>query len=110
MTTPLPEITPAAAHDRPAGTVLLDVREPDEWQAGHAPGAQHMPLGQLDPAALPDDAPVLCICRSGGRSSKAAEALQAAGIDASNVTGGMNGWAEAGLPVETDDGRPGTVT
>jgi rhodanese-related sulfurtransferase len=104
-----PETTPAAAHDRPAGTVLLDVREDDEWEAGHAPGATHIALGKLRPDALAAGAKVLCICRSGGRSGRATDALRAAGIDATNVAGGMNAWTAAGLPVVRDDGRPGAV-
>ena len=109
MTAGLPETSPAAAHERTGTAILLDVREPDEWTAGHAPGAHHMPLGTVDPGAIPADTPVLCVCRSGGRSAKATEVLRAAGIDATNVAGGMNAWAEAGLPVETDAGTPGTV-
>lgn len=108
-TADLPETTPTDAHQRDTSTVLLDVREPDEWAAGHAPDACHVPLGDLDPAGLPAASTVLCICRSGGRSAKATEALRAAGIDAANVTGGMTAWAEAGLPVIRTDGQPGTV-
>lgn len=92
------------------GAVLLDVREDDEWAAGHAPGAQHMPL-----STVAEDGPtlagarVLTVCRSGGRSAKAAEALAAAGVEVSNVSGGVTAWAEAGLPVVTDGGAPGSV-
>ncbi|MDP1821254.1 MAG: rhodanese-like domain-containing protein [Acidimicrobiales bacterium] len=105
----LPETTPTHAHERDTPTVLLDVREPDEWAAGHAPDARHLPLADIDPADFPADTDVLCICRSGGRSAKATEALRAAGINATNVTGGMNAWGEAGLPVVRSDGEPGTV-
>jgi rhodanese-related sulfurtransferase len=103
------DTTPAEAHRRPEGTVLLDVREADEWAAGHAPGATHLPLGELHVDRLPPGATVLCICRSGGRSGRAASALRSAGIEAVNVAGGMAAWAAAGLPVVRDDGRPGTV-
>lgn len=85
--------------------VLLDVREPDEWQSGHAPGAVHLPLATLSAgAALPAEArarPVVVICRSGNRSRRAAELLRARGVEAVDVAGGMLEWASAGLPVVT---------
>lgn len=104
-----PETSPTDAHGRAASVVLLDVREHDEWSAGHAPGARHMPLGRVDASALADDTIVLCVCRSGGRSAQATDALRQSGIDARNVTGGMQAWAAAALPVVTDDEQPGTV-
>lgn len=99
-----------AARLAEAGTVLLlDVRENDEWEAGHAPQATHRPLGELDPAAPPDDRPVVVVCRSGNRSGQAAQLLLAAGRDARNLTGGMRRWAACGLPVVAAHGRPGDV-
>jgi len=114
MTTPAQpmnniEPTPAAVLIDSAQALLLDVREADEWAAGHSPAATHMPLGQLNPAAVPSDRPVIMICRSGGRSAKAAAALAAAGHQVSNLQGGMKAWTAAGLPVVTNDGDPGTV-
>ncbi|CAN5541913.1 hypothetical protein BH24ACT5_BH24ACT5_28510 [soil metagenome] len=105
------EVTPEGALGlQAAGGVLLDVREGDEWAAGHAPEAVHVPLAQVgDAASRFDGQQVLAVCRSGGRSGKAAEALAAAGIDVRNVAGGMTAWAEAGLPVVRDDGSPGAV-
>lgn len=99
-----------AAGRREKGAVLLDVREPEEWAAGHAPGAVHLPLADVS-TAVPRfaDAEVLAVCRSGNRSAKAAEALAAAGVTARNVSGGMTAWTAAGLPVVRDDGSPGTV-
>ncbi|MGI8806884.1 MAG: rhodanese-like domain-containing protein [Acidimicrobiales bacterium] len=92
------------------GAALLDVREDDEWAAGHAPEAVHVPLAEVsDAASRFDGRQVLSVCRSGGRSAKAAEILAAAGIDVRNVAGGMTAWAEAGLPVVRDDGTAGTV-
>lgn len=91
------------------GALLLDVREPEEWAAGHAADATHMPLGDLDPDSVPHDRIVVAVCRSGGRSGKAAIALADAGIDVRNMAGGMNAWAEANLPITRDDGQPGTV-
>ena len=93
------------------GALLLDVREPDEWAAGHAPGARAMPLGQVQGRVdeLPKDRRIVAICRSGGRSASVTEALNAWGFDAVNLAGGMRAWAAAGFPVETDDGGPGAV-
>ncbi|MGY1994515.1 rhodanese-like domain-containing protein [Mycolicibacterium fortuitum] len=88
---------------------LLDVREEDEWSAGHAPAAEHMQLSQLDPRAFADAGTVVVTCRSGNRSSKAAATLVEAGVDAVNLDGGMKAWAQAGHPLVRDDGTPGTV-
>lgn len=108
---PVPQLPPSEAHRHPPGAVLLDVREPDEWAAGHAPEARHLPLGRLaaEYQDLPRDAPVLCLCRSGGRSQQAAAALRNAGYDARNVAGGMQAWLADGLPVVDDRGDPGSV-
>ncbi|HXQ58804.1 MAG TPA: rhodanese-like domain-containing protein [Acidimicrobiales bacterium] len=94
-----------------AGAVLLDVREPEEWEAGHAPGAVHVPLAQLSDRMvdLARDRAVVVVCRSGGRSALATEWLTTAGFDAANLVGGMQEWAHAGLSVQTDDGSPGRV-
>lgn len=91
------------------GALLLDVREPGEWAAGHAPQATHMPLGALDPDRLPADRVVVAVCRSGNRSGAAARRLRSAGVDVRNLAGGMNAWAAAGLPVVRDGGKAGTV-
>lgn len=65
---------------RERGAVLVDVREPDELAAGHAPGATHVPLaGVGDAAARFAGQEILTVCRSGGRSAKAAETLAQAG-------------------------------
>ena len=89
--------------------VLLDVREPAEWIAGHAPQAVHLPLAQVTAQAAPQGATVIAVCRSGQRSGRAADLLAAAGVAVHNLAGGMGGWARAGLPVVTDDGGPGEV-
>lgn len=91
--------------------VLVDVREPVEWEAGHAPEAGHIPLGSVVAAAasLPQAGRVLVICRSGNRSRAAAEALRRLGIDAWNVDGGMRAWHQAGGSVVRPDGSAGTV-
>ncbi len=95
---------------REKGAVLIDVREDDEWAAGHAPDAIHVPLARVGETAARFAAQeVLTVCRSGGRSAKAAETLARAGIKTHNVAGGMTSWAAAGLPVVREDGAPGAV-
>jgi rhodanese-related sulfurtransferase len=93
------------------GAVLLDVRQANEWEAGHAPDAMWVPLGELEGARfqLPFNRRIVCICRSGGRSARAAAELQGMGFDAVNMAGGMKAWAAEGLPVVKDDGSEGTV-
>jgi rhodanese-related sulfurtransferase len=97
------EVTAASVPD---GAWLLDVREDDEWAAGHAPGATHIPLGDLGTRAteVPRDTTIYVICRSGGRSARATLALVGSGWDAVNVAGGMQDWAAAGRPMITDSG------
>jgi rhodanese-related sulfurtransferase len=107
---PRPDVDAFLARQLQAqGVVLLDVREPDEWNAGHAPGATHRPLGQLDPGDLDSAASYVTVCRSGGRSAKAAAALHEAGFDVANFAGGMSDWQHAGLPVIGDDDAPGYI-
>jgi rhodanese-related sulfurtransferase len=96
----IPSVDVDAAHRRGPSIALLDVREPDEWADAHAPGAMHLPLGQLALEALPEAPTVYVICRSGNRSAMATKALVEAGIDAHNVEGGMIAWTRAGLPVD----------
>ena len=88
---------------------MLDVREPYEWDAGHAPQAVHVPMGLLSLDGLPDGRPLLVVCHLGGRSAAVVHALRRAGVDAVNVGGGMAAWSAAGLPVVTPTGAPGTV-
>jgi hydroxyacylglutathione hydrolase len=93
------------------GALLLDVRQPDEWDAGHAPGATFIPLREVPEriAELPRDRRIVAICRSGARSGRATDFLVAQGFDAVNLEGGMKAWAAEGFTVETDDGSPGAV-
>ncbi len=95
-----------AAASVPDGVWLLDVREDDEWAAGHAPDARHIPLGELSARAaeVPQDQAVYVICRSGVRSARAAQVLAAAGWQTINVAGGMQDWAAAGRLMTTDSG------
>lgn len=91
--------------------VIVDVREPHEWAAGHIPGAVHIPLGEvpLRLAEIPEGT-VQVICLAGGRSLRAAEWLNENGREAINVAGGMKAWAHAGLPMEAEgDADPEVV-
>ena len=94
-----------------AGAFLLDVRENEEWDGGHAPQATHVPMGEIQnrTSEIPVDRTVVCVCRVGGRSGAVAKALIASGYDARNLDGGMLAWAAASLPVVTDAGTPGEV-
>lgn len=82
--------------------VVVDVREPEEYAAGHVPGARPVPLAGVPALAgqLPTDKPVYLVCQSGGRSAQAAAFLAHQGVDAVNVDGGTGDWAAAGYPVE----------
>ena len=92
-------------------TVLLDVRENDEWRQGHAAGARHIPMGEV-PARVNEidpQAKLYVVCKAGGRSQKVAQYLAGNGYTPVNVSGGMLAWANAGRPVVTDDGSPGSI-
>jgi rhodanese-related sulfurtransferase len=93
--------------DLPEGVVLLDVRENDEWAAGHAPSARHIPMSELQGrlGELGKDDDVFVVCRSGGRSARVTAFLNANGWDAVNVDGGMQSWAANGRPLVA--GTPG---
>ncbi|RBP62923.1 rhodanese-related sulfurtransferase [Brevibacterium sanguinis] len=91
----------------PEGAPILDVREDDEWEAGHIEGALHIPLADL-PARydeVPLDEDVYVICRTGGRSRRAVAWLNGNGFDAINVTGGMGAWnLDHGKPIVSETG------
>jgi len=94
----IPEVTVAEV---PVDAVLLDVREDDEWTAGHAPGAVHVPMTTLAERLdqVPDGDPVYVICRSGGRSARVTAYLNSQGWESVNVAGGMSVWAASGRPL-----------
>jgi hydroxyacylglutathione hydrolase len=96
-------LDPRTAFARAAeqGALLLDVRERSEWDAGHAPGALHIPYEDLRARAhdLPLDRSVVVYCASGIRSSLAASMLESSGRDIANVRGGFTAWRNAKLPV-----------
>jgi DMSO/TMAO reductase YedYZ molybdopterin-dependent catalytic subunit/rhodanese-related sulfurtransferase/glyoxylase-like metal-dependent hydrolase (beta-lactamase superfamily II) len=90
-----------------AGATLLDVREADEWEAGHAAEAILMPMGEVRARRdeLPTEGRIVVVCRSGGRSAAITDALRVNGYDAVNLTGGMCAWAAAGLPMVIESVR-----
>ncbi|WP_188587958.1 rhodanese-like domain-containing protein [Gordonia jinhuaensis] len=86
-------------------SILLDVREADEWANGHVRGAVHIPLGEV-PGRLDEidmDAELYVICHSGGRSIRMCQYLEQVGYEATTVRGGMLAWAEHGRPIETGE-------
>jgi rhodanese-related sulfurtransferase len=87
--------------------VLVDVREPHEWDAGRIPGARHVQLEHLASQAdtIPRDKQVIFQCRLGVRSAMATKAFRASGYDALSMAGGIQAWHDAGLPLEPEDGR-----
>ncbi len=101
---PLEVDVKTAAEYRAEGAFILDVREVDEWNAGHIPGATLIPLADL-PARLsevPKDQDVVVVCRSGNRSARGRDILLRAGYErVTSMGGGMNAWAAAGYDVIT---------
>jgi rhodanese-related sulfurtransferase len=102
------DYTPAqvAALARAGAIQLIDVRQPEEFQAGRIAGARLIELGQLSERArtIDPDRPVVFYCRSGSRSAMATAAFTQAGFDAYNMVGGLLDWVAAGLPLEPDGG------
>lgn len=99
-----PELTQQAIADGSA--LVIDVREPYEREAGHAGGTAHIPVTELSAqaATLAKDRPIVFICRVGGRSTMAAQALRASGYDAWSMAGGMLRWDAEGKPLVPHDG------
>lgn len=109
---PLPSVDVAEV---PSDGMVLDVRENDEWAAGHVAGAVHIPMsdfvgrfGELTEAAE-DGRRVHVMCRVGGRSAQVTQYLVQQGVDAVNIEGGMLAWDGAGRPMVTDNGAPAFV-
>ncbi len=99
----VPEVTPEEALRRQqAGALIVDVREPHEWRAGHIPGAVHIPLDQLAArlGELDTERDIILVCRSGNRSAYATALLGKAGFSkVYNLIGGIIAWARHGLPL-----------
>jgi rhodanese-related sulfurtransferase len=84
------------------GAVVVDVREAEEFSAGHLTSAKHIPVADIDKRIndIPSDKPILVYCANGTSSGKAAAALKKAGRDQIfNLNGGIAAWKQAGLPV-----------
>ena len=106
------EVTPHAAVDLVrSGAVVIDVREPDEWSAGHMPDARLVPMSQVEGQvdSLRAHPSAVIVCRSGGRSNAITQVVNSHGINAVNLAGGMRAWEQAGLPVVTESGEPGRI-
>jgi rhodanese-related sulfurtransferase len=107
------EVTTALAPERVAELLeqgeadVIDVRDDEEWDAGHIAGARHVELADLTAAAegIDRERTVVFNCRTGDRSGMAADAFREAGYDAYNMDGGIVAWADAGLPLEPADGE-----
>ncbi len=99
------EVSVAQAHQlREEGVFVLDVRQPEEWEEIHIPGATLIPLDQLEArlSEVPQDQPVLVYCRSGNRSQEGRDILLNAGIEqVTSMAGGIREWSAAGYPTET---------
>ncbi|HYN95801.1 MAG TPA: rhodanese-like domain-containing protein [Pilimelia sp.] len=106
------QVPGVAVHEVGDGAYLLDVRETDEWVAGHAPGAYHVPMMEV-PSRLgevPQEGDVVVACRMGGRSAQVVAYLRQHGWDnVHNLEGGMQDWAAAGRELVSDDGHPPRV-
>ena len=97
-----------AAADVPGEAYLLDVREDEEWVAGHPPGAHHLPMMQLPDrlAEVPTAGDVVVACRVGARSAQVVAYLLANGWNnVRNLDGGLVAWQRAGRPLVSEDGR-----
>lgn len=108
----VPAVDPRAV---PSDVVLLDVREDDEWAAGHVAGAVHIPMMQVpqrlehDPGPITPQTPIVVMCKGGGRSAQVTAWLLQHGYDATNMTGGLLAWQAAGRPLEADHAGPAEV-
>lgn len=101
------DVREAAPRIEHGDLVVLDVREPYEWEAGRIRQARHIPMGELGERLheLPRDREIVAVCRSGNRSGQVADALTRAGYRIANLEGGMKAWHKAGLPIAPPQGR-----
>jgi rhodanese-related sulfurtransferase len=108
----VPTITLA---DLPVDALVLDVREPHEWAAGHIAGARHIPMNSVpatlthEPGELTPNTRIYVMCAMGGRSGQVAAWLIRQGYDAVNLAGGMHAWEDSGRPMISDTGAAPTV-
>lgn len=102
---PLPQQDPRQVKERLEGRnkpLIVDVRQADEYRQGHIPGSRLIPLGELNRRMheLPMNREILCVCRSGSRSSRAVRQLLTGGYQVANLRGGMLAWQREGFPVK----------
>ena len=99
----------------PEGAYILDVREHDEFNAGHIPGAVHVPMDSVPQRThvsadtVLGDGTTYVVCKLGGRSAQVTAWLVQQGYDAVNLAGGTQGWADAGRPLVSENGALATV-
>lgn len=107
-THPRNDTAPEATQLLDEGALLLDVRGPHEFEAGHAPMALHVALADLPDRLdeLPRDRTIICICRSGGRSKVASDYLAKLDFTTANLVGGMLDWFHEGHPTVSAQGEP----
>ena len=105
------EISPQCAFEEISSgrATGIDVREPVEWEAGHAENVIWNPMSTFDVNALPTDRPLIFICRSGNRSGQVATAVAAQMENVFNMVGGMKAWHDAGLAMVSETGNPEVV-
>ena len=99
----MPEVSAAEAKQIiESGAQLVDVRTEVEFEAGHIPGARHIPVADIQSRAgeFSKDQPVVLYCRAGNRSAPVGDAFAASGFDAHSIDGGILAWSEAGLPLD----------
>jgi rhodanese-related sulfurtransferase len=105
---PAHELTPSQVKEAldKGDVLLIDVREPYEWDAGRIPGSTHIELERLASRAdgVPSDRPIVFSCRLGVRSAMAMQAFRASGWDAYHMGGGIERWVGEGLPIEPEGG------
>jgi rhodanese-related sulfurtransferase len=103
------DVDPAEVDRRRAdgGVQLIDVREGYEWEAGRIAGARHVELAEVAAQAgsIDREQPVVFYCRTGARSTMAADAFRRAGYDAYSMAGGLVAWAREGRPLEPEGGE-----
>jgi rhodanese-related sulfurtransferase len=106
---PVPQV---AAAEVAEDAILIDVREPDEWAAGHVPRSTHLPMMEIPgrTAEIPTEGDVVIVCRSGQRSANVVLYLMKQGWDnLRNLEGGLQEWVAAGRDLVTEEGRGGRV-
>jgi rhodanese-related sulfurtransferase len=100
-----PQVPTVSVAELAVGSVLIDVREDDEWVAGRIEGSVHVPMNQVpqrlnyEPQTFTSDQPLVIVCAMGGRSAHVTAWLLQNGIDAVNLEGGISAWMSAGRPL-----------